>query len=72
MISFYILTTGFFLKCKGLSDVREVSITKKEYGFPVHFFIKIHKVLNVNIRGMIKRNLLKFSFVYNFRNKIVC
>ena len=37
MINFYILSTRFFLKYKGLSDVRVVSITKKEYGFTVHF-----------------------------------
>ena len=30
--------------------MREVaSITKKEYGFAVHFFVKIHKVFKVNI-----------------------
>ena len=33
MISFYILSTRFFLKRKGLSDAGVVSITKKEYGF---------------------------------------
>ena len=38
MISFYILSKGFFLKRKGLSDARVVSITKKEYGFAVHFY----------------------------------
>ena len=37
MISFYILSTRFFLKRKGLSDARVASITKKEYGFEVHF-----------------------------------
>ena len=47
MISFYIFPTRFFLKRKGLSDVRVVSITIKDYGFAVHFFIKIHKVLKV-------------------------
>ena len=36
MMSFYILSTRFFVKIKGLSDVRVVSITKK-YGFAVHF-----------------------------------
>ena len=37
MISFYILSKRLFLKRKGLSDVRVVSITKKEYGYAVHF-----------------------------------
>ena len=42
MISFYILYKRFFLKREGLSDARVASITKKEYGFAVHFFAKIH------------------------------
>ena len=37
MISFYILSTRFFLKRKELSGVRVVSVTKKEYGLAVHF-----------------------------------
>ena len=32
------------LKRKGLSDARVVSITKKEYDFAIHFFVKICKV----------------------------
>ena len=36
-ISFYILSERFFLKRKGLSDAGVVSITKKQYGFAVHF-----------------------------------
>ena len=39
MISFYILSERFFLKCKGLFDARVTSITKKEYGFAAHFYI---------------------------------
>ena len=35
--SFYILSEIFFLKRKGLSDARVVSIIKKEHGFAVHF-----------------------------------
>ena len=35
-------------------------------------FIKIHKVLKVNIWRMFKCNLLKLSFVWNFHNEIVC
>ena len=38
MINFYILSKRFFLKCKELPDARVVSITKKEYGFVVHFY----------------------------------
>ena len=38
MISFYILCTRYFLKSEELSDGRVVSITKKEYGFAVHFY----------------------------------
>ena len=35
MISFYILSTRFLQKRKGLSDERVLSITKKEHGFAV-------------------------------------
>ena len=63
MISLYILSEGFFLKCEELSYARVVSVTKKENGFSVHFatkkeigfsvhfafFIKIHKISKVNI-----------------------
>ena len=49
MIRFYILSKIFFLKHKGLPGVRVVSITRKEYGFAVHFFVKIHKISKVNI-----------------------
>ena len=34
---FYIVSKIFFLKHEDLSDARVVSITKKEYGFAVHF-----------------------------------
>ena len=37
MISFYALSKRLFLKRKALSDARVVSITKREYGFPVKF-----------------------------------
>ena len=37
MISFYIILNRFYLKSKRLSDARVVSITKKEYGFALHF-----------------------------------
>ena len=36
MISSYILSKRFPSKCKGLSDARVLSITKKEYGFAAH------------------------------------
>ena len=40
MIRFYILSKRFFLKREGLSDARVLSVTKKEYGFAVPFFVK--------------------------------
>ena len=49
IISFHVLSKRFFLKREGLSGARVVSITKKEYGFAVHFFVKIHKVFKANI-----------------------
>ena len=33
------------MKCKGLSDARVVSITKKIYGFAVHFLERLIKPL---------------------------
>ena len=48
MISFYNLSERFSLKRKRLSDAK--AITKKEYNFGVHFFVKIFcEVLKVNI-----------------------
>ena len=43
LISFYILSKRFFPKCKGLFDARVVSITKKGYGFAVHFYYRFTK-----------------------------
>ena len=43
----------FFLNLKGSSDGNVVSLTKKEYGSLVHFFINVHKIFKVNIRRMI-------------------
>ena len=37
IIIFYVLCKRFFLKPKGLSDAKVVSITKKEHGSAVHF-----------------------------------
>ena len=39
MINFYILSKRFFLKREELSNAIVVSITKKEHGFAVHFYI---------------------------------
>ena len=52
MISFYILFKRFFLKLKGLSDARVVSIAKEEYGLAVYFLLKIHKVFKGNIKSV--------------------
>ena len=49
LINFNILSKTFFLKCEGLSDARVVSIIKKRKRFFSTFFIKIHKVMKVNI-----------------------
>ena len=45
MINFYILPKRLHLKRKGLFDGDVASYTKKEYGFAVQFFVKIHKEL---------------------------
>ena len=37
MISFHMFCKRFFLRRKGLSDARVVSITKEEHDFVVHF-----------------------------------
>ena len=44
-IIFYILSKIFFLKHKGLSDVRVVSITKNEYDFAGFFLLRFIKSL---------------------------
>ena len=49
MTRIYTLSKRFFLKGEGLSDAKGVSITKEEYGFAVHFFVKIYKAFKVNI-----------------------
>ena len=41
IIRFYILSKRFFLKRKRLWDARVASITKKEYGFTVHFLYRL-------------------------------
>ena len=63
MINFYILSKRLLVKREGLSGARVVSMTKKNIVFST-LFIKIYKVWKVT--------LLKFYFVWNFHNKIVC
>ena len=46
---FYILPKRLCLNRKRLSDARVVLLTKKKHVFAVYFFVKIHKVLKVNI-----------------------
>ena len=43
MASFYDLSQRLFLECKGLSDARLASITKKEYAFAVQFLKRLIK-----------------------------
>ena len=62
-----ILSERFSLKRKGLSDARVQSITKKKM-----VLLRIYKTFNVNNWRMIKCNLLKFSFVWNFQNEVMC
>ena len=50
MISFYIPLKRISLKRKGLSDAREASVTDKECGFTVYFFVKIHKIKSIFIK----------------------
>ena len=57
--------------CKGLSDARVASVSEKRLWFCSTFFVKIHKNFKVNIWWMNKCDLLKFSFVWIFHNKIV-
>ena len=46
MISFYILSESVILKCKGLSDARVASITRKKTWFCSTFFIKSLKSIS--------------------------
>ena len=48
MISFYILSKRFLLKCKGLSDAGVASITKNNMVLQ-YAFIKIYKDFEVHI-----------------------
>ena len=68
VISFYIRSKRFYLKHEELSDTRIVSITKKNVVLQ-YIFVKIYKVLKVNIWWMIKFDLLRLSFFFNFITK---
>ena len=65
VINFYILPKRF------ISGKININNQKRTW-FCSILFIKIHKVLKVNIWWIIKCSLLKFSFVWNFHNKIEC
>ena len=41
MINLYIIPTILFLKCEGFPDAGVVSMTKRRYGFAVHFFKRL-------------------------------
>lgn len=67
LIIFQNCSVRFFLKCKA-SDTKVVSLTKKEYFFFIHSVVSI---FNVNIWWVFHSNLLKFTFSWNFYNKIM-
>ena len=46
ILYFYILSGRLFLKSKGLSNARVLSITKNEYAFEVNFLQRSMKSLN--------------------------
>ena len=69
LINFYILSKRFFMKHERLSDVRVASITEKIW-LCCTCFMKINKVLKVYIWWVLKCDLLKFLFVWNFHNEI--
>ena len=52
-------------------DLSETSITGWLYDFAVHFSIKIRIFAKVSIWWMIKCNLVKPSFIWNFHKKIM-
>ena len=55
---FYYILRRLFLKLKGLSDVSVASLTKKEYGLAVHFFVDINEIFTAKVWWMIYGNLL--------------
>ena len=67
IISFYIFSKRFFLKLKGASDLRAVSLTKKAHGFAVNFLWKFK-----SLWWIIKFDLLKLSIVWDVCIKIMC
>ena len=67
-MSFHNEFKRLFLKRKGLSNGKVVSLTKKEYDSKVYFFINLHKSLNQYLINDFF-NLLKLSFIWDFHNK---
>ena len=71
MVNIIFFLKDSFLKRKGLSGVRLVSIIQKNMDLQYNF-VKIHKDVKVNIWWMIKCDLLKLLFISNVCSKIVC
>ena len=65
MISFYILSETW----KIIWSHSSINNLKRIW-FSSTFFVKIYKGFKVNIWWMVKCNLLKFAFVWNFHKKI--
>ena len=66
MIAFCMVSKRLCPKLRVLSDARVGSLTRKEYGLAVHFCLKLHKIIKVNIRRIIGCSFLKFLFVWEF------
>ena len=69
IISFYIFCKKYFWNVKDYLT-QECDHLPERIWFYYAFFIKIYKVLKVNTWWMIKCNLLKLSFVWNFHYDI--
>ena len=50
---FYYIFKKKFLNLKGLPDASVASLTKKEYGSAVHFFVDLNETFRVNVWWMI-------------------
>ena len=81
IMSFYILSRRFFLKCKWLSDTRVASRTKNEYGFDMYFlyrFIKSWKSISVELLNAIcwsscmDGQEFHYVFLMNFDYVLLC
>ena len=77
-ISFYIFFKRLFLGCKWLSDAKLVSISKREYGLKVHFFlsrfIKYLKSISdewLNVQISCLFGVFSLKFFGTVKNKIV-